>query len=68
MAAQFARNVNARQLILNHFSPRYHGDDQPARYALRLCCSTNALALTLFHLSLCVVPSDDMLHIMKKHV
>ncbi|CAM9610026.1 unnamed protein product, partial [Phaeothamnion confervicola] len=27
MAARFARQVRARQLVLSHFSPRYKGDD-----------------------------------------
>ena len=27
MAGQFAKSINAKRLILNHFSPRYKGDD-----------------------------------------
>ena len=34
MAGQFAKNVNAKLLLLNHFSSRYKGDQEPESLAI----------------------------------
>lgn len=33
MAARFAESIKARQLVMTHFSPRYHGDDRVSSVA-----------------------------------
>ena len=48
MAGRFAKAVNARKLVLTHFSPRYRGDESD--YSMKIMWQIEAMARSTFGL------------------
>ncbi len=67
MAGAFAKRIGARRLVLNHFSPRYPGNDDVDKDAAAVMTAIQALAAQTFGRNSGVVCARDLMSLDVEH-